>query len=493
MFGRASRCSKLVWSIALLAGSVPAYGQRTGRPAVSRSSGERCAIVVMGEVRRSGVYSLPASRPSLADVLTQAGHLKGSATGSVKVIRGGRMTLQTHVKSGGGMSLRDGDVIIAAGREDRSARAKPAGPIEVALLDLIDRPVLVQLRAQHADVQSLLSLLHQSPATAHSLRILGPVSRDKRGNLSLKSGAIVVFDAKAIDRERVPALPPAYVIAKPRVRTVQAGSAETRNGPILQSSRSNGDKTPSEPGGIHPPVQAPPVTARSQQSDSPKGQKTATIHDDQWRLAKAPAPGPLAGVGVGMPNGSGITAEPIEKSETAGAPLHQPASVNESVPVNAKGDEESSSGFLTLIVGLFAGLGVLAAGGFLWSMGRKAAAGDLSVRRVFRRPILPLDQLINNELEVCEEPFVTSASLEFFGRTSSVPQSRIDVSHATEDAAVSGPHFVSKPLPADSNSSGQTESTPRADDRHTSPPAPSSTSTGVLDRALSSVLKKESL
>lgn len=484
MLPRAVRCSRYVWGIVLLSSiCATVNADQRGRPKAVSQRVERVSIVVMGEVRHPGVYSMPRSHSNLTYVLGEAGSLNREATGSLKIVRSGRMTMQTHVKSGGRMPLQHGDVVIAAGHHKRNGST---GPVEIALLNLLERPVMIHLRSRHADVQSLLRLLRQPAGGASKLRILGPVVQPKNnnGNLFLKSGAIVVFDPRSVERKQLPRMPAEYVIRPSSIRTVQAGAGDGRTGPLFKAQPSSTTKQdPPTRTSTEPALRAPVPETRS----ASKGAKS--FSDDDWKTKPSPHKGPLAGIGTAMGNLQPTPSQPpsiFDDQKPDAAVKPSTATVEaELTPAATPNEDESTFSFLTLIVGLFAGLGIITAGGFLWSMGRKAAASDTAVGRVFRKPITLLERLIRKDLEVCEEPFVTSTSLEFFGRTSSTPRSRIDDRHR---AAV-GPHFARKSQ--DETTVEDSTTTPRADDRHPAPPAPASTAHGALDRALSSVLNKE--
>lgn len=490
MLSRAVRCSRFVWGIVLLSSAcAAANAEQRGRPKALSRRVERVAIVVMGEVRHPGVYSHDASQATLGSVLREAGALNANATGSLKIVRSGRMTMQTHAKSGGRMPLQHGDVVIAAGRRDRRGSK---GPVEIALLNLLERPVMIHLRSQHADVQSLLRLLRQPAGIASQLRILGPVVRpnNNSGNLFLKSGAIIVFDPRTVERKQLPRLPAEYVVRPNPIRTVQANTTDGHTGPMFKAEpgSSTTNQSPAhasnEPALRAPVPQAPPT--------STGGKPVKSFTDEDWNMAPSPPKGQLAGIGTAMGH-----LQPTPKQRPSVFEEQKPNSADkpagetldeETTPAATPSEDESSFSFLTLVVGLFAGLGIITAGGFLWSMGRKAAASDSAVGRVFRKPITLLERLIRKDLEVCEEPFVTSTSLEFFGRTSSTPRSRIDDRHAA--AGVAGPHFATRSH--EETTIDDTTTAPRADDRHAAPPAPASVQQGALDRALSSVLNKES-
>lgn len=495
MPGKAVRWFRGVWSIALLAAALPAYGRHQTHERSARNAG----ITVMGEVRTGGVYVLPVPNPSLESVLKQAGSLTANATGSVKIVRNGRMTLQTHVRPGAEIQLQHGDVVIVQGRKN-SARDAPSGTVEVALLNLIDRPVLIHLRPEHANVRSLIELLGQPADVATTLRILGPVAKspERDGDLMLQSGCILVFDPRAVQRERVPKLPRPVVVRQLTIRPAGADAGDVRNGPLFQRQT-----VPQAPGVEGPPPKIEP------QKRSPRAQSDADVPglrppepgeaiqrpapvksaagdseplNDQWRPAETPAPSQ-----TGIAIASGPTEPPAaEPPSRSAAPLD-----TGSQKIAEPEREESSFDMLTLVICLFAGLGVIAAGGFLISMGRKAAAGDRPVVRAIPAATSTLDQLIRNKLEVCEEPFEMAASLEFFGRTASTPRSRFDETHA--DKMMPGPHFTQRPSDeAGKDTSRENDSSLRADAGQPAPPAPAS-SRGVLDRALSSVVKKETV
>lgn len=196
----------------------------------------RAYVGVLGAVGRPGVYEVSEKSSSLAELMSRSGGLSGDATGNMRIIRNGKPGQQVFFTALNKFPLQSGDVIFVDGKltraqairtashvadprqpAHRAANALPEDrpPVQLAFVNVVDRPVVLKVRAEHATVESLVQLLNQSSQAADRARIVPPAGLI--GNAApltkttpLVSGTVIVFDPETIDFARIPALPPAY-------------------------------------------------------------------------------------------------------------------------------------------------------------------------------------------------------------------------------------------------------------------------------------------
>jgi len=213
---------------------------QTGQTAQRRLAEQRqMSVAVMGNVARSGAYTLNESRASLGHLLHRAGGVTREATGSIRILRNGRVTLQTHLTSGSKTLLKPGDVVLAVGSKVGQLRiyprrsghdettsshikqpaddapAAPNRPVEIALLNLIDRPVVLRLRPEHARLDTLVALLRQPEELVENTRLIQPGRQDNpppagKQTSSLTDGTVLVFDRRFVRPDAIPRLPPVF-------------------------------------------------------------------------------------------------------------------------------------------------------------------------------------------------------------------------------------------------------------------------------------------
>jgi hypothetical protein len=187
----------------------------------------------MGEVARPGVFELSLPQLRLLDLVILAGGSMPDASGNVRVIRGGRSGWQTWLTPETTFSLRAGDlVVVDSGRSvDRRSSsflqsapaaagarvsARPAAEIvPLGIVQLISRPVVLNLTRDQASVKSVLSLLHQPLRNNGKLTVVKPVGGletyecDQPEDVPLPSGAVLIFDPATVNTAVLPQLPAA--------------------------------------------------------------------------------------------------------------------------------------------------------------------------------------------------------------------------------------------------------------------------------------------
>jgi hypothetical protein len=203
-------------------------------------------VAIIGEVAHPGTYHLDPSELNLHSVVQRAGGLTNDATMSVHVIRQGRLNQQISYSEDAERSahlLSPGDVVVVDSKQAPDISGKvtefiqdtttvragfevlaPPSPVEVALLNVVDYPLVVLLPPDEATAGCLLDRLGQSAELIANIRRIVPHSHARipeavTPSIVLTSGTAVVFDRGAINRERLPTTLP-----KPIESEIAAGA-----------------------------------------------------------------------------------------------------------------------------------------------------------------------------------------------------------------------------------------------------------------------------
>jgi len=193
----------------------------------SAPSGSARAIYfgMMGEVAHPGVYAATANW-TLTELIKKAGGITPEANKTVRVFRGGLLAEQVFLGSGEAPSLLPNDLIVvgARGSSEQTPRTAEASPepnaspavsaVQIAFLNLIDRPVIVKMAGDQASLTHIVELLGQPADCAAKIHVFGPLGAGPRGSDSideatrpLESGTVLVFPSPPIRLETLPALP----------------------------------------------------------------------------------------------------------------------------------------------------------------------------------------------------------------------------------------------------------------------------------------------
>ena len=199
----------------------------------------------------------------MTQLLEAAGGLNAEdASGHFYVVRRSEKGPQTliprrRVNSGDSIdatiSLRPHDVVVVetkglvAGRPDvfseyhdpasRMRGSQVRGRVQIALMNLIDRPVVVKLNPQEATLVDIIRGLNQTYDVRPGIRIVQPnvssavVHHARSGRKGLASGTVLIFDRSLIRRESLPRLPEAMPIERvaQRVNYVQEFDNQTES------------------------------------------------------------------------------------------------------------------------------------------------------------------------------------------------------------------------------------------------------------------------
>ncbi len=321
--------------------------------------GKPIHIAVIGAISRPGVYRFENGNPQLNDVVQMSGPLTADHSGAIRIIRDERPGLQTYHSPKNRIPLLDGDVLLI---EERSAtshvtsavrtldarsmsdsstaaiqnpfiQSAPSASVSgakgsttknlyIACVNLIDRPVVINLNKKIATVPALLRHLGQSPELAPTVRLIqaqrrteqqrseqtaannavqnfAPVLPEQTDNeLLLTAGTVLVFDRGQIDASRVPPLPAVISTAQtdgamtvPVAPLAPAVNRDRRTGPQFIS--------PQEPAPFPNEPAAPVPSLPYVESNTPKSADAGS------QVEKVPAPPSLTGpdFGASYPEG----------------------------------------------------------------------------------------------------------------------------------------------------------------------------------------------
>jgi len=210
----------------------PSAASEQRRTASGGDSLHQIYFAVMGEVAHPGTYEAPASS-TLGELVKKAGGVTLRANRTVRVYRGGVPTGQVYLGSGADPSLVPGDLIVVA----RTSAAPQAAAIDasgqpnesttvfavqIAFINLIDRPVIVKMSSDQATLSRIAELLGQSSDCAAKIRVFNPAGispseseTSDQTTRPLESGTVLVFSASSIRMASLPALPAPIGVSPP--------------------------------------------------------------------------------------------------------------------------------------------------------------------------------------------------------------------------------------------------------------------------------------
>ncbi|MFN0195602.1 MAG: hypothetical protein ACKVT0_02580 [Planctomycetaceae bacterium] len=342
--------------------------------------GKPIHIAIIGAISRPGVYRFDNGNPQVNDLVQVSGPFTTNHSGVIRIIRDARPGLQTYHSPKNRISLLDGDVVLIEERAESShttsadhmpgTRAKSnsstsATPnpyiqspqpnavpdartavatknMYVACVNLIDRPVVINLNKKFANVPALMHQLGQSqelissvrlihaqrrsepdrveqPAanTGHAIPSLDPTQTDRE--LSLTGGTVLVFDRSQVDASRVPRLP----------SVISAAQANIANSAPDARAANRSRRTETQYVNPHEPAPFPDEPAAPVPSLPYVESNADDSADAGLRVEKTPAPPSLTGPNFGSSqHEAGLTEQDVNsgrnptaaQSRISGAP-----------------------------------------------------------------------------------------------------------------------------------------------------------------------------
>lgn len=460
---------------------------------------------IMGQIRQPGIYQFPAGPLTLARIIDEAGGLSPAAGRSIRIIRQGRSiqifagsrpheTLQAELLLPGDLVIVDERAETKHSSAESASRAlppassgtNPPGPsgeqssrIEVALLNVLSRPIIVDLDPEEATIEALWQRLQPQVSSLPQVKILSPGSPHPDPTRRLSSGTVLVFDSRSIDRERLPRLPPIVRVAAdagfeqlPPARDSLVRPHATKGAAKeFTSPTGHGDRTGA-------PVLAGPAFAAPRESATsvPPPPTDSTSHDDSplsnftETVAEAP---PVPAPDSSWASGTRLFRSPNQRSEKSGSTNPEevkgtPLVENSPSPARPalrklqtkrragaagrvqKGENAAEGMASSGIAGLERSQLTVLAGGFLllvwgsilvyWIRTRRS-------RRTIRREVEPvpddqsseLEMLIQNRVPLIEHSLSLPPQLEFHGRPAIGWKYRHDPAHSPLESAATSP------------------------------------------------------
>jgi hypothetical protein len=405
-------------------------------------------VAVFGEVGRPGVFELNGPLPTLPDLLTMARGTNPAASGSIRIFRGGR-TFQYFLSPKLKLGLLPNDLVIVDskylvdGRRGYGASADVQGRqalsgiaaapssqdvVQLGLVNLISRPVVLDVPACDANLAKVLALLHGPIRDKSEVAVFKPglglqtVAIEEAATADLNSGTVLVFDPQTVNAAVLPKLP----------ATVTTESALTPADLLLDPAIQPAPATDSknlEQSAVNLP--------RAEASGSSSSSSVATALPNLTSI-------PRSQIEAAVSN-SGAPTSPIENSSSQASRLEPPPRRDSGArPVAPAVGNQATTGRLGIPVAV---LTVAVACGLALLARRR-------LRRPDRTPEKPsplaipdpeesvdeLARLISGTLPIVEEALQLPSPIELFGRVRLDSPYRIDVPHA-----LSGPHFAPQP------------------------------------------------
>ncbi len=199
---------------------------RVMRPFVS--SAKAPYVGLLGQMARPGVYEITAGSASLSALIERIGGLSQGASGQLRIIRNGHPGMTMSYSPSQVFVLFAGDLVIADTQAASSAdfsqgnagqttsrgqatQTAATGAVQIGLLNLVDRPVVLKLRSEHASVAAILSLMRQDSALASQVRVVLPVNyrfqAAPKTDAPLPSEAVLIFPPNSVATDRLLPLP----------------------------------------------------------------------------------------------------------------------------------------------------------------------------------------------------------------------------------------------------------------------------------------------
>ena len=220
----------------------PTFDSQT--PSTSRTVAARqeepVFVGIMGEIAQPGVYQAATGDLKLNQIVQKLGGLTADASGNVRIIRYGRAGQQTFYSPTNQFALMPGDLIIVDSQKSSGTHRQFGTPsantqseaAQIGVVGLIDRPVVLKVRSQHANLPAMLSLLGQSAELAEDTKVIEPpaagLRRETSDERQLPTGTVLVLDPLSVRPTGIPDLPAVHTLQAAVVQTpTEVGAPET--------------------------------------------------------------------------------------------------------------------------------------------------------------------------------------------------------------------------------------------------------------------------
>lgn len=201
---------------------------------MSSASAKQPYVGLLGQVTRPGVYEITPGRDTLSDLIERIGGLAKDASGQLRVIRNGRPGQSTSYAAASYFELLPGDLVISDAQVTRNSssgttrsgdsasaqsgvatRQSAPSHVQIGFINLLDRPVVLKLRAENANIPNILAMMRQDQGLASEIKIVPPAGQGQRFqnpnqlrfDSSLPSETVLIFPQNAVAAERLEHLP----------------------------------------------------------------------------------------------------------------------------------------------------------------------------------------------------------------------------------------------------------------------------------------------
>ncbi len=198
---------------------------------------------IMGQVAKPGVYELAHPEPQLLELIRHAGGLTQQATNQLRIVRQGNAGQRAYYEPALNYVLLPGDIVVADGpvpprspqwiSESKAASSdiqtadfsfphsveEAQFHFHVALLNVLDRPVILPVPESHANVPAVLAYLGQDLQTASQVKVLpvGPARpfspKETEAALTFAGPTVLYFNPRLVHRDQLPKFDDVYRIS----------------------------------------------------------------------------------------------------------------------------------------------------------------------------------------------------------------------------------------------------------------------------------------
>ena len=499
-----SRLTQLVLTICVGLSSLPVYAQNVSYPSKPRviafSRAEKVKelyVAVMGEVNKPGTYHLDPSALNLHSVIRRAGGLTADATQAIHVLRQGRMHQERYSELKNSL-LQPGDLLIVESAQGKTTngsvtefdrelstihasfeQSAPPSGVQVALVNVLDYPVVLVMRPDEAVLGQIVEQLGQGPETLTHLHVISadPTTRSipdqNKAAIRLTGGSAIVFDKGVVNRNRLP-----HGLPRPIESEIALGAQSSLIGQpsgqspalrnlgekaFLSSSDSHEWHSLTSRQGSQEPVQAVPSEIKVP-SEEFKAEVQPPVIRVRPRIANLPFTGDaqIANSSTRQPDSDSTTQVPNPQPEesaaedTSSSPTIAPSLSLEADAVEPATPASSAMPLIILfsVLALMAGLAVMLRREPpkietpLPQAEMAPSIQDMPPVAIAEPPVAiapiasksMLEQLIKNELPITFESVVFPTGLALQGRLAPKPILRVD--DAQNVVKQNGPHFA---------------------------------------------------
>lgn len=186
-------------------------------------------VAIMGEVIKPGTYHLDSTSLKLQSVVQRAGGLTSEASPTIRVVRQGRVTQKEVYSDHVSTPVFPGDLLVVEAKPSLSKHSNQftfnnepsmiharyeersdAAGVQIALVNLVDYPLVLKLHPDDASAVNIVERLGQPIELLANTYIITPdkfprsTSEEAKHAIRLAQGSVMVFDRDRVNRNRLP-------------------------------------------------------------------------------------------------------------------------------------------------------------------------------------------------------------------------------------------------------------------------------------------------